>query len=515
MCRTSLLAIAVITCIGAPAMKASECRADIPDDAGYKILKVVPNVRWGAAIGGASPVKPGDPYTQANVDVARTSIRDELDRQNVSSIQFLDRLSARYISPCTIVEVTQLCQISLHTDKCVTLRIDVLTVHIPTIDTAALSIDRPRSPTDTDLAGVPKPLLALSPRFGVSSDSALGTVARVQSTTDLGLAVRALKNLSVDEMETAMNHVLLSTEGARSLDSRYYRALTDLSLIHVFNGTVKELTATSSFRASTTPFGSKFVRQNEASLDVAGLFNTSTSVFHSVLGSVGYDHLNSALTDSSTLRGSENGISARLAVDGVSWHSPLRASVWLKQSAVSGDSWYTKFLARAGYQKSFAVRPHRTIGIELLTGYGHTSNLTPIVDRFTGGSAGADFLEETFLTGSNAAVPAGPVMRSFGTGRLDWSNQAQRTFGESFVHINATVNVPIGLSRPLIPQFEPLPGVSVADLIKARVDRDNLLKATLESQGYSEADAQAELRAVGRLVAASDPPTFVRRPAAS
>jgi hypothetical protein len=89
-------------------------------------------------------------------------------------------------------------------------------------------------------------------------------------------------------------------------------------------------------------------------------------------------------------------------------------------------------------------------------------------------------------------MPAGPIARSFGAGRLDWVGNTTTYGPESFGHLNVTAAIPIGLSRPLIPAFKVIGDATVADLLKARVDKDNLLAASLKAQGYSDADAARE-----------------------
>lgn len=473
---------------------AEVCRADIPDDAGYKILRVRSRVNWSAGIDSTSPVRPGDMYTQTNVDLAREHLRMDLDRQNAIAYRYLDRVSARHIQPCSIVEAPETCQRELHTDKCITLRIDVLVLHVPVLDASALIVDRPRSPNDTNLDGVPKPLLALTPSFGIAQDSALGTAIQSHVSTDLMLLTRLLGNpSSPDNGSTSPTRAQLTADGSRSVDSRYYRGLADMSLARVFSGALSEIALNASFRAKTEPFGTGLVRANDLNVGIRTSFKTSLPLFRSVLIGASYSRLDNALDLASLNTGNvENGIQFRVASDGIAWNAPLRAAAWFQHSDVDTLPSYNKLVARSAYQKSFRLRPHQTLGVEVLGGYGMTTGNPPIQDRFAGGSAGSDFLSGSFSTEAGSELPSGPVIRSFGVGKLDWSRASMAVTDESFVHFNTTVSIPVGLSRPLIPAFEPIPGVSVAQLLKARVDKDNLLKAVLKSQGYSDADAQKE-----------------------
>ena len=86
------------------AKAATQCNASITDAAGYRILQVVSDGRWAAGLAAGSPVKRGDPYTQANVDLARDYVKQQLDKQNDASLNYYARVSVTYTTPCTIVE---------------------------------------------------------------------------------------------------------------------------------------------------------------------------------------------------------------------------------------------------------------------------------------------------------------------------------------------------------------------------------------------------------------------------
>ncbi len=503
MCKTAALRL-LIACAGSVAAlpAASECRADIADTAGYKVLRAIPNVRWGSGLEGGLPVKPGDPYTQANVNAARDYVRREIERQESLALRYLDRVSFRLIQPCTIVEQPTVCRQELKTDKCVTLRIDVLALHVPAIGASGFLLDKPRSPVDTNLPGVPAALLALEPRFGLVHDSGLGAAARLETSTDLALARKVLSGQAPASGATETNVTTgrLATNGMRSLNAPYYRGLVDLSVDHIYNSTIKQLGASATFRAATEPFGVGRMRSNELNVGLTAVISTSQPIFRSILAKASYDHAAKALSGLAIPQANaEEGTVLRAATDGVLFSGPIRISAWFQYGAHPAGA-YRKVVLRGAYQKYIRIKPHQTLGLEMLTGWGRVAGILPAYDLFVGGSAGSEFLYEPLSSPAGSEMPAGPVIRSFGVGKLNWSGITGTVASESFFHFNGTVSIPVGVSRPLLPHYEPFPGVTIGDLLKARVDKDHLLEAVLKQQGYTEAAARAEEERVMKAI---------------
>jgi hypothetical protein len=482
--------------------RATNCNASIPDSAGYRILRVVSDNRWGASLGAGSTVKPGDPYTQANVDRARAYVKAELDRQNDASLIYFSRVAVVYITPCTIVEPAALCQQELNAEKCVTLEVKTLALRLPAADTSALLVNRPRSPTGTDLNGVPPPIVATAPSFGLDNDAGLGTTVNFRSSTDLAILGRLFRGAPISTQPGDLKYkAVLNTEGFRSLNAPYYGAVALFSGAHVFNTTLKQISADASYSAVNRPMGEGDLRSNTLLAGAFATFNFGVPLFRSVIVGGGYNHAADSLMAAPENGGfSEDGFLARLSVDGVVQSLPVRVSAWYQHNSVTSMGTYSKVLLRSGFQKSIALRPQQTLDIELLAGYGRATGSLPAQDQFVGGNAGARFLDDSFASSSEPVTPSGPIFRSFGVGKLDWSKNSPSVNSQSFYHFNLTVAVPIGLSRPLFPEFEVIPGVTAAHMLKAQVDNNQLLKQVLMRQGLSERAAAAEQERVMKSI---------------
>lgn len=480
-------------------LQGQTCRADLPDDANYKISQVQPNVRWASDLTAGIPVKSGDPYTQANVNAARDYVRLALNKQDRIAALSFDRLRFRYIEPCTIVQDPSTCE-RLGTDKCVILRIDVYALRVPAIDTTSLAVDRPRSPTDTDLTGVPKPLLAFSPTIGINHDSALGTGLHIATSSNLSSLLSGRQPESSSIINSPENwKAILSTDGSRALDSPYYLESAQFSIARVVNGVLKQVGGEAAFYSESAPFGAGDLRANEFSGGLVTILSSPLLPFRSTLIQAAYEHAHNVLLHGVRDSGSESQGNLRISTDGTLWSAPLRLSAWAQYSATTPGTG-RKLVLRAGYDKAIQVKRHQTIGIELLGGYGFLSGVIPRYDYFVGGSGGADFLFQPFGAATDDQTPSGPVIRNYGAATLDWLPVGQQINRQTFSHVNVSMSIPVGLSHPLIPDFEPIPGFTVGDLLKARVDKDNLLKAVLKSQGHTDAEATAEQERVMRSV---------------
>lgn len=386
--------------------------------------------------------------------------------------------------------------------KCVSLRVKTLALRLPAADTSTLLVNRPRSPTATDLNGVPPPIVATAPSFGLDNDAGLGTTVKFRSSTDLAILGRLFRGAPFTAQPGDSEYkAVLSTEGMRSLNAPYYGAVALLSVARVFNTTLKQISADTSYSAVSRPMGEGDLRSNTLLAGVSATFNFGFPLFRSVIVGGGYNHAADGLMAPSENCGfSEDGFLARLSVEGLLRSSPVRVSAWYQHNSVSSMGTYSKVLLRSGFQKSFALRPHQTVDTELLAGYGRATGSLPVQDQFVGGNAGASFLEDSLASSSQAVTPSGPILRSFGVGKLDWSQNSPSVDSQSFYHFNLTVAVPIGISRPLLPEFEVIPGVTAAHVLKAQVDNNQLLKQALMRQGFSESAAAAEQERVMKTI---------------
>ena len=477
------------------------CAASIADDAGYQILRVTPNVRWGSQLAADGPVKPGDSYSQANQDLARTFVEKHLRAQDDAVVAELTRASVRYVMPCAIVESAATCHAALGTDKCVTLRIDAYAVQIPSAEVTGLNMGQSRSPTDTYLNGVPAPLLALSPRADLRTDAALGTTVRFSSETDLAQLVAAFHRVSPTDRRLARRFLgQVSLSGWRSTNADYYNGSLGFQGALLLHGAVKQVTAEFLYDANLRPLGEAGLRSNDLTAGASAAILTGWPVVRTLQVRGSYHHSAEDLSELSTQTeentgGSglhEQGVVAQVATDGTLGAATVRSSVWFERESSLANHSYRKVVARAGVERAIALRAHETVDLQLLGGYGLADGLVPGMDRFTGGNAGASFMDEKLDSTEFEALPAGPIARSFGAGKLDWLGD-ESTYGQqSFGHVNVTAGIPVGLSRPLIPKIQLTPKTTVAGALKVQVNDNHVLESSLIAQGHSAADAKRE-----------------------
>ncbi len=488
--------------LSSTARAATECNASIQDAAGYRILQVISDGRWAAGLGVGSPVKRGDPYTQANVELAKAYVKQQLDKQNNASLNYFTRVSVVMTEPCTIVEPAASCQHELSVDKCVTIKVKTLALRLPAADTSSLLPNRPRSPNATDLDGVPRPIVATAPSFGIENDAGMGATVKFRSSTDLAMLGSMLKGDALSTQRGAQKYkAILTLDGSRALNAPYYSAYANFTGARLFHSTLKQVAADVSLTATRTPKGTEDLRSNNLLASTSATFGFDLPVFRSVLVGGGYTHASQAFVASTPSSSSlEDGFIARLSDDGMIHSSPLRLAAWYQHNWVDSNATYTKILLRSGFQQSLALRPHQTIDVELLAGYGRAYGKLPVQDQFVGGNAGAGFLQDPIASTTQAVVPAGPILRSFGAGKLDWSRNSTGVDSQTFDHFNLTLAFPIGLSRPLLPEIQLDPGVTVADMLKRQVDNNHLLEQTLILQGMSPSAAAAEQKRVMKAI---------------
>jgi len=487
--------VAALLIAGAAACLGEACNQSIADGSGYKILRITPNVRWGAPLAAGEPVKPGEEYSQANVNLAQSYVIEQMKAQESATLALLARVSARYVTTCTVVEPAESCRKALGTDKCVTLRVDVYSVQIPSMDVAPLNLSAPHASTDTYLDGVPGALLALSPKAGLGTDAALGTTLRVATQTDLAQMMAAFRGNPATSAKGGAHRygAQVAAAGFRAVDAGYYSGSVGLNANLTLHGALKQAKAEFNYSADLRPLGEGKVRSNTLKAGLSATVLVGQPVVRTLLLRGAYNHSASAVVGGGEAAGlHEDGLLAQLATDGVFQSATVRSSVWFQRNSTVANQSERKLVVRAGLERGIPVRLHETVDFALLGGYGRADGMVPAQDRFAGGSTGASFLDERLDSAAMAEIPTGPIQRSFGAGRLDWVGSAATSGEQSFGHANLTVGIPVGLSRPLIPVFEVFDGKTVADVLKARVDKDNLLEASLKAQGYSDADAKRE-----------------------
>src|SRR5213075_1830951 len=97
---------------------------------------------------------------------------------------------------------------------------------------------------------------------------------------------------------------------------------------------------------------------------------------------------------------------------------------------------HQRLVGRMGYAREFAVAANQTIGVELLAGGGHLWGDAPASRRFFGGNQSGQFLYDSVSSPSLAAMPGGPLIRSFGENQAGGRGRGAARGGGSFWHIN-------------------------------------------------------------------------------
>jgi outer membrane protein assembly factor BamA len=161
---------------------------------------------------------------------------------------------------------------------------------------------------------------------------------------------------------------------------------------------------------------------------------------------------------------------------------------------------YDRAAAFAGAAREFQIALNQTIGVELIGGVGKTWGGAPDDARFYAGNAERNFLYDGLDSSTSVAFPSGPLMRNLGEAQAGVrSRGGAPRGGTGFWNMSLTVSLPIPkLSRPLIPDVEVAPNLTLKTILKKQVSTSgpSFLASTLQNQGRSEADATAEAASV-------------------
>ncbi|HVS81279.1 MAG TPA: hypothetical protein VHE60_06065 [Pyrinomonadaceae bacterium] len=313
----------------------------------------------------------------------------------------------------------------------------------------------PRSSSSTFFDNVPKPLLALNPRFGISHDKAFGAAA------DFGISANLL-NLKVDSKERK-NRLDLIASGRKSLNNPFYESAASISFSHNLAEPLEKVSLEASFTGDHVPLGGGNYLRNAVKVGGTVELRPNTGPFGYLNLSGKYRWSSNRFDPSgggSAERTRENAFELRALADGHLGAGVTRIGLWIDGGSPKNrtDS-YRRLAGIFGYEREFLIKPNQSIGLEVLVGGGHLWGVAPQYARFYGGGSGANFLYEENNSRLIDGFPTGPILRSFGSGQdVAGAQTLALQGGTSYAHANFNVTIPIPKwSRPLLPDIT-IPG---------------------------------------------------------
>jgi len=313
-------------------------------------------------------------------------------------------------------------------------------------------LNNPRSNSSTFFDNVPKPLLALNPKFGISHDKAFGVSPSFGISTDL-------LNLKVDSKERK-NRLDLIASGRKSLNNPFYESAASISFSHNLAEPLEKVSLEASFTGDHVPLGGGNYLRN--AINIGGSLelrpNAGPFVYLNLSGK--YRWSNNRFDDASGVvpaeRTRENAFELRAIADGHLGAGVTRIGVWIDGGSPKNHSdSYHRLASIFAYQREFLIKPNQSIGLEVLLGGGRLWGVSPQYARFYGGNSGANFLYEENNSPLIEAFPTGPILRSFGSGQaVAGARTLAPRGGTSYAHANFNVTLPIPKwSRPLLPDI--------------------------------------------------------------
>lgn len=476
----------------------------LSDADGYKVRSVKVGLRFAAV---PRPAK-GAAYTKAGESKLLSDVRDAIkadeNRETVvgSTIsQLTGKLpvpfSARMITSCVKIVEEKHCQAEVGQAKCVDISVSARTLRFSLDAIAENLLDAvPRSNEPTIVGGVPAALLALNPDFKTGYDKDLGFTQGVEFSTDLLNVSQVASDKTAAVRSVRLD---LKAGGEKSLNENFYTSDISLALSKTLSaGIVEKVSAVTRFSASRLPSGKADLFDNTVAfgggvslkpgapgiktIDLEGLYTRSYNRFSSP---------DPTLTQNTI----ENGFSFRALTDGRVSNGVLRTGVWADGAGDRGAvSSFRRVAALVGYAKDIG-KGTETFGLETMFGIGRATGNVPAHGLFYGSSELKNFVYEARESDVLYKMPAGPVMRSFGSGQ-SVSNTAGVTGGSrSYWHFNLNLSVPVKKwSAPLIPderveldtdEANPAcPIATIRDLIKCQAASGaTILGAIYKQQG--------------------------------
>jgi hypothetical protein len=455
-----------------------------------------------------------------------------------SEFQLLDSVSAGkgveaavgFVSPCVRVVPGDECVRSLGaaSTKCVDIEVQAFSVRINTANPLRNVLDNSRSNSPTLFSRVPAPLLAFNPEFGTNYDRRYGTAGTLGTSSNL---LDLSRNLKHEALQVRATRLDLKTQGSKSLQNNFYNTNTKITLSHQMAGTVDSVSLAASYGADHNPLGAGNYLKNVTRIEGDMKLRFESGPFSAV--TLGADYAGSvnrfgAAAGALATNSRENGVGARVISDGDIGGGAFRLGVWgdaASPNAFNGS--YRRLAGLFGYARDFMVASHQAISIEALAGGGRAWGTIPEYDKFFGGNSVKNFLYESADSQILSAVPAGPLLRSLGTGQGTAGGGISPLGGTSYWNFNLNVGIPIPKwSRPLIPDItidgliktdanckvvfdsdgNPIPeDRTLGQILKSQGGcSKNTLSKIFKKQGLSPSDAQAkaekELKSINSIL---------------
>jgi hypothetical protein len=354
----------------------------------------------------------------------------------------------------------------LDTSKCVDVTVQGFHVRADVANIGSNLLSTPRSNVPTSFKAVPAPILAFSPRFGLSRDTRYGLSPNMKLRTDLLDLSRTVKRQMPSDIEAGIRgtpsrkvHLNLDINGETSVKEPFYAAHGRLTFERRNIGnTLQTFGLETSMDAVQDPLANGKVFSNTVRLIPTLTFRPRIGFFDSMTVGAGYRRSrNRFFAGESGFDEllTENSFEGRILIDGRLAQGFTRFSIWTEHSNLQhSDASYRRTVALFGYGKEIPIALNRTIGIETIAGVGTATSGTPEYARFYGGSSLHNYLFEESQSNLLHAMPQGPLVRSAGKNESLLRQDGFVGGATSFWNLNVTASIPIPrLSAPLVPDI--------------------------------------------------------------
>ncbi len=412
--------------------------------------------------------------------------------------------------------------------KCVDVTVKVATVYINTGSLSANLLALARSNRLRFYEALPRPLIALNPKFRIEQDREYGPAIAGGIATNL---LDLPKMMSGQAPSASENKLLLQMSGRKSAREPFYDIAGGIGLLnHEVGRSFETLGLTANFVAQRQPQGGGALFRNAARFNGSGAIKFDHGAITNLTVGAGYRWANNRYFDAQggeRERAAEHAFETRAIAEGHILKGALgrsfwRGAVWMDAAAPGGVSGgYRRMVATAGYAKEFAIRAlgcsldqgqcafseknPPAIGVEALFSGGRIWGKAPEYARFYGGDSTRNFLYDSPSATDMASLPGGPLLRSVGRNRAGAANAANgvASGGTAYWNFSLNISAPVpGWSRPLIPTTAITDGqvsscqecVSLQDVVVNQVEGEKNLYIASLTFGRLTAQQQQDLR---------------------
>jgi hypothetical protein len=451
-------------------------------------------------------VEVGKPYSTSVANRARKVIQTELklEQQPIDSSNVVSEIKygTTVVDACNIYNVERPQQVDVifypYYVRISLVRVGDNVIPIPTIKTPAFS------------AQIPSPVLTKNPILSISTDRSFGTSVSLKTTANLlnrspvGGASQN-ENRQTDRQADILNADL---DARRSIDRPFYNINTGFEYIRPDRD--GSITPNVSIRYANqfTPLGEGENWQERLQIQggIEQKLTGSVIKAYTIGGGLRFLDNSDRPRNFNVTNNSETGFQLYAVGDSRIGDGFARFGAWIDGGFPNKGSSYQRAAIQAGYSTELGAG-HDTIGLEMMAGSGYAWGNPPEYSRFYGGYSPANFLYESLNSTRVKAVPAGPVLRSFGERQagIRGANGLVRG-GDFYWNLNFNLTFPIaGWSQPLIPnevvQDVDDTAILLPDLIKrtvaiGRKSSIGEMKKNLINRGYPDNEETAAKAAI-------------------